>query len=51
MSEKKMPKIALGAWSWGSGAVGGDQVFGNHLEKEDLQLIFDTAMQNGLIGG
>ncbi len=48
MSEKKMPKIALGAWSWGSGAVGGDQVFGNHLEKEDLQPIFDAAMQNGL---
>lgn len=48
MSEKKMPKIALGAWSWGSGAVGGDQVFGNHLEKEDLQPIFDAATQNGL---
>ena len=51
MSEKKMPKIALGAWSWGAGAVGGDQVIGNHLEKEDLQPIFDAAMQNGLIGG
>ena len=21
-----MPKIALGAWSWGAGAAGGDQV-------------------------
>ncbi len=48
MSEKIMPKLALGAWSWGSGAVGGDQVFGNHLEKEDLQPIFDAAMQAGL---
>lgn len=28
---KTMPKVALGAWSWGSGAAGGDQVFGNHL--------------------
>ena len=26
-----LPKIALGAWSWGAGAAGGDQVFGNHL--------------------
>ena len=23
-----LPKIALGAWSWGAGAAGGDQVFG-----------------------
>ncbi len=29
---KNLPKLALGAWSWGSGAVGGDQVFGNHYE-------------------
>ncbi len=26
----RMPKTALGAWSWGAGAAGGDQVFGNH---------------------
>lgn len=38
-----LPKIALGAWSWGSGTVGGDQVFGNHLEAKDLQPIFDAA--------
>lgn len=30
---KKMPKIAMGAWSWGAGASGGDQVFGNHLNE------------------
>ena len=41
---KNLPKIALGAWSWGSGTVGGDQVFGNHLEEKDLQPIFDAAM-------
>lgn len=29
-----IPKIALGAWSWGAGAAGGDQVFGNHLGDE-----------------
>ena len=44
----KLPRIALGAWSWGSGAVGGDQVFGNHLEEKDLQPIFEAAMERGL---
>ncbi len=49
MSENKtLPKIALGAWSWGTGAVGGDQVFGNHLLEKDLKLVFDSAMSNGL---
>ena len=32
-----IPKIALGAWSWGAGAAGEDQVFGNHLAEADLQ--------------
>lgn len=41
----KMPKIALGAWSWGAGAAGGDQVFGNHLFEEDLKPVFDKAME------
>lgn len=45
---KKQPAIALGTWSWGTGAVGGDQVFGNHLETEELKPIFDEAMANGL---
>lgn len=44
----KMPKIALGAWSWGAGAAGGDQVFGNHLFEEDLKPVFDKAMEYGL---
>lgn len=43
-----MPKIALGAWSWGAGAAGGDQVFGNHLFEKDLQPVFDKAMECGL---
>lgn len=41
-------KIALGTWSWGSGAVGGDQVFGNHLDIDNLKPVFDAAMQAGL---
>ena len=45
---KKMPPIALGAWSWGTGAAGGDQVFGNNLGEADLKPIYDAAMKNGL---
>jgi len=48
MINKRLPKIALGAWSWGVGAVGGDQVFGNHLLEEDLKPVFDKAMECGL---
>ena len=44
----KMPRIALGTWSWGVGFAGGDQVFGNNLGKEDLKPVFDAAMKNGL---
>lgn len=43
-----LPKIALGAWSWGVGAAGGDQVFGNHLSPEELKPVFDKAMECGL---
>lgn len=43
-----MPNIALGAWSWGAGAAGGDQVFGNHLFEEDLKPVFEAALEKGL---
>ena len=43
-----LPKIALGAWSWGAGAAGGDQVFGNHLFEGELKPVFDKAMECGL---
>lgn len=45
---KKQPKIALGTWSWGSGAAGGDQVFGNNLTAVELKPVFDAAIQTGL---
>lgn len=45
---KNLPSIALGTWSWGTGAVGGDQVFGNYLTAENLKPVFDKAMQGGL---
>ena len=43
-----LPKIALGAWSWGAGAAGGDQVFGNHLFEDELRPVFDKALACGL---
>lgn len=45
---RTLPKIALGAWSWGAGAAGGDQVFGNHLSTEDLKPVFEKAVECGL---
>lgn len=44
---KRMPKVAMGAWSWGAGVAGGDQVFGNHLGESELQPVFDAAMERG----
>ncbi|CCX47289.1 aldo/keto reductase [Bacteroides sp. CAG:927] len=44
----KLPAIALGTWSWGSGAAGGDQVFGNHTDAESLKSVFDAAYSDGL---
>ena len=43
-----LPKIALGAWSWGAGAAGGDQVFGNHLFEKELKPVFEKAVECGL---
>lgn len=45
--EKKYPKIAFGTWSWGVGAAGGDQIFGNHLGVKELRPVFDAAMKHG----
>lgn len=46
--QKLLPEIALGAWSWGAGAAGGDQVFGNYLSEDDLKPVFMKAMECGL---
>ena len=45
---RKVPLIALGTWSWGSGLGGGDQVFGNSIDANDVKPIVDAAMQAGL---
>jgi aryl-alcohol dehydrogenase-like predicted oxidoreductase len=42
------PLIALGTWSWGIGAIGGDQVFGNNVNTESLQPVVEAAMKGGL---
>ncbi|MDO5536762.1 MAG: aldo/keto reductase [Desulfovibrionaceae bacterium] len=48
MHSKTLPRVALGAWSWGAGMAGGDQVFGNHLDVEELRPVFAAAQQAGL---
>lgn len=45
--ENRLPKIALGTWSWGVGMAGGDQVFGNHLGTEELRPVFEAAIKSG----
>lgn len=45
---EKLPAIALGTWSWGTGFAGGDTVFGNNLSTESLKSVFTAAMQAGL---
>lgn len=48
METVKLPPIALGTWSWGSGIAGGDQVFGNHLDAGNLKSVFEAAYDHGL---
>ena len=38
-----LPKIALGAWAWGS-----DGTFGGSLSASALKPVFETAMANSL---
>lgn len=45
---KNYPSIALGTWSWGTGAAGGDQVFGNQLSTKELKPVFNAAIEAGL---
>ncbi|WP_163971855.1 aldo/keto reductase [Oceanobacillus halotolerans] len=47
LKDLEIPPIALGTWSWGNGANGGDTVFGNNLHESDLKPVFDEAMRAG----
>lgn len=40
---KKLPKIAMGAWAWGD-----DGTFGGTHTAEAMKPIFNAAMENGL---
>ncbi len=48
MENRKLPHVALGTWSWGTGFAGGDQVFGSNLGIKELKPVFESAMKNGL---
>lgn len=43
MNEKKMPKIAMGAWAWGN-----DGTFGDQYAAADLKDVYAAAMKQGL---
>lgn len=43
-----MKNIVLGTWAWGTGSVGGDEVFGKHLEAGNLKKVFDAAMRDDM---
>jgi aryl-alcohol dehydrogenase-like predicted oxidoreductase len=45
----EIPAIAMGTWSWGTGINGGDQVFGNEYNEEDLRPVFNKAMEKGFV--
>lgn len=47
MQNETIPSIALGTWSWGTGASGGDAIFGNHLSSTELKPVFEKAMDAG----
>lgn len=47
MQNDNIPPIALGTWSWGTGASGGDAIFGNSLTAAELKPVFDAAMNAG----
>lgn len=40
---KKLPKIALGAWTWGN-----DGTFGDNYTASELKNVYEEAMKRGL---
>ncbi|WP_375525796.1 aldo/keto reductase [Paenibacillus terreus] len=47
MKNSQIPAIALGIWSWGTGVNGGDRVFGNNYNAEDLRPVYQKAIKHG----
>jgi aryl-alcohol dehydrogenase-like predicted oxidoreductase len=44
---KSVPSIAIGTWSWGTGFNGGNSVFGNAYQADDLKPVFQKGIQLG----
>ncbi len=44
-----IPGIAIGTWSWGTGFNGGDKVFGNTYQYDELYPVFKYAVENHLV--
>lgn len=42
-----IPQVMVGTWSWGTGFVGGNSIFGNALHLEELKPVYDKAITNG----
>lgn len=45
----EIPAIAMGTWSWGIGMNGGNQVFGNEYNEDDLRSVLKKAMEEGFV--
>lgn len=48
LGNDKIPSIAIGTWSWGTGMNGGNKVFGNSYGFEDLFPVFKRGVEIGL---
>lgn len=48
LGSDKIPAIAIGTWSWGTGLNGGNKVFGNSYGYEELLPVFKCGVENGL---
>lgn len=48
IKQDRIPAVMLGTWSWGTGIVGGNTIFGNNLHLKDLQPVYNKAIEEGL---
>lgn len=47
LGNDKIPSIAIGTWSWGSEINGGNRIFGNSYNQNDLEPVYQYAVKNG----
>lgn len=48
LGNDKIPAIAIGTWSWGTGFNGGNKIFGNTYEFLELFPVFKCGVEKGL---